>query len=959
MLVEKYPQFVGRQQQIDRAVQLAESNGGRTRVLLLDGKGGIGKTWLLQQIEKRLREDHRILCTRLIDMDDTSYHLPSYFNRTIAEDLGTEAFAAYLNVPDFYETEKRRKIDPNTLSEHLTKGVHIFFDAYNRLAEQKRVTILVDTFEEVQDTDFWKFFEQMVRELKNTTFIIAGRRVSELKKRLKEAKADIELLKLAGLKGVEINEFFTGTANLSGEQKRKLALLTDGNPLLLCLALDCYRYGYWLDELDKRSLKEIEKLASSRSDDAKRMRYEFEKSLVVAYADTEPFCYFIRQLAHASRRINKAIFQTLISFRSEDEAELWWIKLQGLPYIRKRASADYISVHDVLRELIFTYVIPVRDPDYSERKQITDKLIVCYEKILGEERRELQKRLVEFDEEVHRQDKLVEQRRPILVDHLPKIVTQIDALESRIWILQAEALHYQLIADLKRGIDSFVRQFDKASAWRQFNLRQRLTAEIKPLLTERLIQAGTEDYFAIGCRLARQEAEAGQAEEAVALVNELLRLYLEPVQQLQLLELRAGCKLKLEHGISRAIDDYKLASRLAQKLELPPVECARLEKQIGWSYRQLGNWDRASHWYKEALTRLTRIQSRDSDTLQELASVYTNAAYIEALRGKFDLAMDFGERGLQNRIALHLKREQGMSYSTLGEIYRYNRNFSKALLYYQQAEGIFYELNDRGWLGRLWQQEAICLLQMGGNPHKAFEKAKQAIDYCVRHNALALPSAYNRAGRIIAAFPDPVLYSEEWFRQSLFYFRMGIEKALEVGDVWFFLATCVEALELVLHEYERTRQSKLLKLINEFDGRITVKLGKTPLQTRKKSKIAFSNLLGRRELVLGTLDYLEGFPDSTNKLESALQHYLQGFQLIAQAFFGSYGLQRLIEELNTLVERVIKLPHRTAQHWRDAFAKRWKYRNIHKALKHFSDRIDELLNINEQAPKRERFRQVA
>jgi len=955
-MVEKYPGFVGRQQQIERLKIVSEATGDRSRAVLLDGHGGIGKTWLLQQIERLLVADGRVLCTKVIDMDDTSYHLPSYFGSMVAEALGAEAFGGYLYALDFYQDEERRKIDFKTMYAHLQKSEYAFIEDYNRLASQKRVTMLIDTFEEVQDTDLWSFFEQLINKLKNTTFIFSGRRVNELKKRLKNSKIAVEVIALAGLAGSEIDEFFAEITTLSDEQKQKLALLTAGNPLLLCLALDCYRHGYWLDKLDNRSLTEIKKLITKSSDSAKQLRYEFEKSLVVAYADTEPFRYFIRQFAHASRRVNKEIFKTLIPFRSEADADLWWEKLQDLPYIRKRASGDYISVHDVLRELLFTYVIPMRDPDYSERKQINQKLISCYDKILAEERRELQKREVEFDDEARQQGGFVEQRKSM--GNLTRLVTQKNALERKIWILQAEVLHYQLSADLVSGGQVFIEKFDDASKKRQLSLRQRLTNEIKPLVATGLIRARVHEHFEISCRLAGQEAEAGQAEEAIERVNELLKLYTDPAQKAQLLELRAGCKLGLEHGVAKAIEDYKRALNLAKKIALATVDLARLEKQLGWCYRQLGNWDKAGYWYGQTQKRLARNPSWDPDTTKELASLYNNAAYIEALRGNFAQAMDLGQRGLQHRIALNLKREQGMSYSTLGEICRYNRNFAEALSYYRKAEDIFYELDDRGWLGRLWQQEAICLLQMGGSLHRALDKIKHAIEYCIRHNALALPSAYNRAGRIIAVFPE--LPPEEQLRQSLYYFRTGVEKALEVGDDWFFMANCIEALEVIKREYELTKHAKLLKHLDEFDERITEKFGKRLIRTTKqKAKIHFPDLFGRREIVLGTIDYLDGLSGKPNKRESALHHYLQGFQLVTRSFFGSYGLLHMTEELDALADRVIKLPPKTALRWRDSFAGAWKGKNINSTLKNFAARVDELLNINKQSPSMEPLKQVA
>jgi len=524
--MDKYPNFVGRKQQIDRLIEATQSRDGRNCVLLLGGKGGIGKTWLLQQFVKLLAGKNDVLCTRLMDMDDTSYHLPSYFGLTIAEDLGREAFAGYLNALDFYQDYEQRKIDLKTMYAHLPRSENAFIDDYNRLAGQKRVVMLIDTFEEVQDTDIWNFFKRMIHELKNTTFVFAGRRVDELAKRITDSKIEVELVELAGLVGEEIDEFFVEVAALTNEQKRKLALLTAGNPLLLCLALDCYRHGYWLETIDERPFAKIEDLVSRSMEEAQRLQYEFEKSLVVGYADTEPFRYFIRQLAHASRRVNKEIFKTLIKFRSEAEAEEWWQKLQNLPYIRKRGLGDYISIHDVLRGLIFTYVIPVRDPDYTERKQINEKLIGCYNKILAEEYRHLQEIETEFDEAARQQGGFVEQYQPVGI--LTHLVTQRNALERRIWILQAEVLHYQLSVDLISGGQIFIRQFDDTTAKRQLTLQQRLANEVKPLIAKGLIAAGTKEYFEISCRLGGQEAEAEQAEEAIERVNSLLNIYKEP-----------------------------------------------------------------------------------------------------------------------------------------------------------------------------------------------------------------------------------------------------------------------------------------------------------------------------------------------------------------------------------------------------------------------------------------------
>lgn len=946
MAIDKYPSFVGRQKEIDTLTSAVKKSGQRNYIVLLNGTGGIGKTWLMQRLEQRLKYDADIFSTHLMDMDDTSYHLPSYFLRVIAEAIQPEAFKAYFSALQYYQDEARRQIDWKTIYAHLRKSEYAFFDDYNRLTRSKRAAILIDTFEEVQDTDFWNFLTRFVDEIENTTFVIAGRRVEGLTQRLKDSEAEIASFDLAGLSGEEINEFFKGITEVNDERRRKLGILTNGNPLLLCLAVDCYRHGYWPEDIDKKSISEIEAQISLSTEEAQRLRYEFEKSLVIGYADTEPFRYFIRQLAHASRRVNKDIFKALIQFRSNVEAEDWWLKLQELPYIRKRASEDYISVHDVLRELIYRHVIPARDPDYYERRQINQRLIQCYDKILAEERARLHAVETEFEQEAQHQGGFVKQQQP--VDKLTHLFTQRNASESRIWILRAEVLHYLLSTDILSGGQIFIEQFDEATNRHQLTLRQRLTSEIKPLVDKQKLPAGAPEYFEISCRIARQESDDGLIAEALTRVNQLLRLYHEPAQRMQLFELRADCKLGLRHGVVQAIADYQRALKLAQDSRPSEVDCARLEKLIGWSYRQLGNWDRAGFWYERAQKRLSQPQASNTRTLEEVASLYTNEAYVEAFRGNFTKAMDLGQRGLQYRQALGLTRELGMSYSMLGEVCRYHRNFPEALNYYRLAEDIFSELDDRGWLGRLWQEEAICLLQMGGDLIKALEKAKLAIDYCSRYNTLALPSAYNRAARIIAASPE--MNPEQRFDQSFFYFRSGIERALEVGDSWFFLSNCVEAMEVVQHEFERTRQPHLFKVIQEIDTRIEAELGKIPARARQSGRGYFPDLLGRRQIILGTLDYLEGFPEDSKKLENALRRYLQGFQLITWAFFGSYGLFRMTEELKLLTDRVINLPRKTALKWRDRFAREWKGRRTHTALKNFADRIDNLLNIQKHSP---------
>ncbi len=951
-----YPKFVGRKQEIEALTKFAKLRHTANCVVLLDGIGGIGKTWLVHALAERLASGPEVLCAKPIDMDDTSFHLPSYFSQTLADHLGKKAFSRYLHDIAFYQEQGRRKIDLTTIHDHLRRCESIFIQEYNQVARQKRVAIFLDTFEAVQDhPDFGYFFQRLITEFENTTFFVAGRRVKELKGKLKNLKVKMEVVQLEGLAVSEIDDFYAGLADLQDEQKRKLALLTKSNPLLLCLALDCYRYGYWLDDIDRYSFEQMQKLFQRNPQQARVLQYKFEQSLVIAYADMIPFRYFIRQLTHASRRVNREIFNAIISFPEKGDQQEWWERLRTLPYIRKRAAQDYVSVHDVLRDLILTHVMPARDPDHVESATLSKKLIACYESILLREGAELKQCAAQFEQEAREQGGFIEEKKP--VGKLAELATQITTIESRIWIFEAELLHYQFLSDPNRASELFIRQFDQATSSRQIALRQRLVNEVWLLFKEGAITSEIKAHLALSRRLIKQRADDGYAEDAITHVSELLKLYKEPSQRISLLDLRADCKLLLPQGIAQAIADYKRALDIASKAELPALESAYLEKQIGWCYRQIGDWDKAGEWYTRALESLQRSRVPDAGIRKELASLYTNAAYVQAFRGDFTRAMDFGLRGLRYRKKLGLKLEQGMSHSTLGEIHRYHREYPKALSCYAQAEEIFQQSDDRAWLGRIWQQEAVCLLQMGGDLVKALNKAKQAIEYCSQYNVLALPSAYNRAGRIVAVLLEHS--AEERLNLSLYYFRAGLTKALEVGDSWFGLANCVEALEVILREYESSSDSKLLKLFKEMHERIIDVVGKDQRATQRKSGIFFPDLLGRHQIALGTREYLAGFPQDAKMLEKALQYYLEGFQMITRGFFGSYGHARMTEELDRLTDRILELPHATALRWRNRFVKEWKGKRRDDALRHFADRIDDLLNVEGNSSETEALQKVA
>jgi hypothetical protein len=198
---------------------------------------------------------------------------------------------------------------------------------------------------------------------------------------------------------------------------------------------------------------------------------------------------------------------------------------------------------------------------------------------------------------------------------------------------------------------------------------------------------------------------------------------------------------------------------------------------------------------------------------------------------------------------------------------------------------------------------------------------------------LALASACNRAGRIMAAITS----DKNRFKKSLLYFNEGIKAAEKFGDSWFYLANCVEALELIQREYENTSRDRFWKIFQDINKKIDAAIEKNASNEQVENGQYFPELLGRREIVAGTMAFLR------SRSKEALRHYLIGFKLVTKKFFGSFGLLNVTQELDKLHERVKQLPPQTARHWRSSFAKEWQSKKVHETLTHFAANVYNLM----------------
>jgi|GEM_PF-2884505 hypothetical protein len=617
--------FVGREEYLTQIISLVKKSDP-CHAILVEGYGGIGKTWLLQELKSRLcLDEDEIRISEIIDCDAPILNDAEDLCTQIAKQLSEVTYREWL--PQLRKLrENENRLGQTAYKEERRRIEKFLIDEINQVSRQQRLVFLIDTVEKVGQADvrkeFWEYISKLCHQLDNVVLILAGR--PSIARHIFEQS----LFKEGEFSCFELREFTCDEMHkyidrkeeqlhftLGKDLTEKIISLSSGRPIMIEFGVE---YAY--REVIPDWLQSSEDIESTKKRLQKTHGEEFFEAAMVQH---------IMQLRTPIDRLTLILSRiypldvfavgALLEISEEDAKELF-DHAQSYFFIKSVMSGSQISLHDIVRDLVNKYVWTEIDPDIEWRKQdscFAAKYFEVKDRELRQQKKDLQSQLISSSQ--------VE-----LIDINSRIeeVRQIRESITKQWLQNA------LYADPIVGFDTWYKVANKTRSLSKkfsfvnqlFSIVKQYEKDVNPDQQFKLIIFEAKIAYALKNKFG-VEQEVEKLEEML-----LSNQYSDSHDEADLCNVLGMLNAKL-HLYDKALIYQKQCLSTVQ--DRNPSFIPHVANQVGYLYRQINDYNEAERYYKQGWNAAMQVEVPSRGLTQVMASIQNNLGFLYGIQKNY------------------------------------------------------------------------------------------------------------------------------------------------------------------------------------------------------------------------------------------------------------------------------------------------------------------------------------
>ncbi len=577
---------------------------------------------------------------------------------------------------------------------------------------------------------------------------------------------------------------------------------------------------------------------------------------------------------------------------SREEAEMLIESAKKYVFVKTLPGAK-ITLHDEMREMVNKFVWPFIDKSDDRRRRDSRRAAAIFERRVNNPANNQQN-----EEDVVLSTQHSEEWRRIEQE-----------------VLIEQWVEHALYGDIASGFDVLNKAWDRAIKGKDYVFAERIL-EIANRFSEQFTDDQQFNYYILN---ARQKNFAGNVEDSIKNLRKLAKLYAKEPSNLSTIYNALGIAERKSGSIKDAV------RYLSKNLEIikgtNPSGIPLVANQLGYTYRLMGNLEKAESNYKYALELAMEAEEYNRDLI---ASLLNNLGYIYGLQKKYDIAENYCLQAADIWNDIGLTSQMARVDISLGILYRDRGNYEEFIHLLDQAVVRISGSSDYETIGRAhfhlawtkwfkWEEINKTAILDWDETKKKDEfididlliEAKNNFDF-------SLDIAESRAPQLLPGIlrqMSNVYWWLGWFKDEQYKPKArelntrSYEESEQRNNIRYSIDSLVGDAEF---DYDLEEYHK----IPEYEKKLQARYGRMEEQ--------FSLYFGRIIRILGDVAF------SKRQYNEAMMHYTNALPKIQR--HGGFGKYSTRLELLRLERKLDKLTFSEVNMWLAQFQDHWKKR---------------------------------